>query len=333
MYFLIGISFFFALLFAVNFTASVVTTAVWSVLARFDFGGSARKRSSVIFALRVVPLAAAALFIFAFILPAYLIYEPAASGETVGYKLAVIALISAAGLIAATCRIFASWWRTRRLVAGWMTCSEVVSIGGANIPTFRLRHAFPVIAVVGVFRPRMFVAEQILTELSEEELTAAIDHEMGHIGNRDNFKRFAMRLCADLLILPLGKTLDRVWSDAAETAADEYAASRGGAVSALNLASALIKIGRIAPVEGNWALPSASYLIERQDAALAMRIGRLLELADRPERMDDQRSIRVGRTLLLALAVTVAIALPLAVRSDVLASIHSMSEAFLALLQ
>ena len=334
MYFLIGISLLFACLYAINFSASVLASAVWRMLATSASRWQALTRSNLIFILRSLPLATAIVFIFAFILPAYLLFEPASPGESVGYKLAVIVGISAFGLAAALCRMFASWWRTRRLIADWMNGSEPVTVSGISFPAYRLRHAFPVIAVVGVIRPRIFVAEQVFAELDEAELTAAIAHEAGHISSRDNFKRIAMRICGDLLVLPLWKTLDRMWLESAESAADEYAADRGGRAFALNLASALVKIGRITPEKEVWDMPMAAYLIDPDDASLATRVEGLLQIADQAKPGGDSSNcLSTALWLIPALALAVVAILPLAANNNLLFTIHSMSESLLAALQ
>ena len=109
----------------------------------------------------------------------------------------------------------------------------------ADIPILKLRHSFPVFAVVGIVRPRLFVAEHVLETLDEQELTAVLRHELGHITALDNLKRLAIKLCGDLLVAPLGRGLDRDWSVAAEAAADEYAVAAGDRNTALSLAGAL----------------------------------------------------------------------------------------------
>ena len=175
MYFLIGIALLFAFLLSVNVVGSIFTTFVWRLISKTASGWGARTRVNLLFLLRVAPLAAAIIFILAFVLPAFVMFEPASTDETIGFKLTLIALVAAFGIMAAFGRIFASWWRTRRLIGEWMNLSEPVSIDGVHIPTFRLRHPFPVIAVVGVIRPRMFVAEQLLSELDESELVSAFE--------------------------------------------------------------------------------------------------------------------------------------------------------------
>jgi Zn-dependent protease with chaperone function len=179
----------------------------------------------------------------------------------------------------------------------------------------------------------MFVAEQILTELDEPELSAAIAHECGHISTHDNLKRIAMRICGDLLVFPLGKTLDRVWADSAESAADEYAADRGGRRSAINLASALIKVGRITPREKAWAMPIGAFLLDAEDGSLAERIDRLLQIADKAETTDAVAFSRSSNAIWLVPAMASLFILPLALNSDLLSAVHSLSEALLSALQ
>ncbi len=170
----------------------------------------------------------------------------------------MLVAISMAGIVAAGARIFASWWRTRRLTAQWMRGAELFELPGSELPAFKIEHPFPVLAVIGVLHPKIFVASQVLEALSPSELSAAMSHEIGHIRSRDNFKRLAMRLCGDMLVLPLGKTLDREWLEAAESAADEFAAA--DAAHALDLASALVNIGRITPAGHAWEMPAGAYL-------------------------------------------------------------------------
>ena len=178
----------------------------------------------------------------------------------------------------------------------------------------------------------MFVAEQILTELDESELAAAIAHECGHISTHDNLKRIAMRICGDLLVFPLGKTLDRVWADAAESAADEYAADHGGRRSALDLASALIKVGRITPREKAWAMPIGAFLLDAEDGSLADRIDRLLQIADTAD--GQIAAVRSKSGILWLIPVSIfAVVLLLTMNTNFLSAVHSMSEAILAGLQ
>src|SRR4051812_517730 len=192
MYFLIGISLVFAYLYAVNLGGSLVTAAAWKMCSRLTSRMSRRGRADLLFILRVMPLAAAAVMSFSLLIPSFLLFEPHESNETVSYKLAIVVAVSILGILAAASRIFASWWRTRRLTAEWLRNAEPFELPGSRLPAFKIEHPFPVLAVIGVIHPKIFVATQVLDALEPDELHAALAHETGHIASRDNLKRVAM---------------------------------------------------------------------------------------------------------------------------------------------
>src|SRR5262249_52807840 len=146
----------------------------------------ARTRAQIIFTLRVFPLAGAFIVVAALILPSYLTYEPWPSDEVVTAKLAALTLISAVGIGLAVWRGLVSLRATRRIVANWRRHAEVLDLEGAPVSAYHIRHPFPVIAVAGVIRPRLFIASQIFDSLNDDEITAAIRHEAGHLAMRDN---------------------------------------------------------------------------------------------------------------------------------------------------
>lgn len=332
MYYLVGISLLFATLYAVNLAASLLTTSGWRYLSKPAADWNASTRSNLLVLLRVLPLTLAVIVTFGIILPAFILFEPDTPKETIGLNMSVVVCISAFGLAAAIYRIVASWWQTRQLIGDWMMTSKPVEIEGVSMPAYKLRHPFPVIAVVGIFRPRIFVAEQVFSELDKPELVAALSHEAGHISSFDNLKRVTMRVCRDLLVFPLGKSLDNGWLLAAESAADEYAAVRGGSGYALNLASALVKIGRITPLEQTQRLPIAAYLIEPDDTSLAQRVEGLLRIADKPADSLVKASYFTSVFWLFTGSVA-AMTLLVVVNTNLLEDVHAISERVLAGLQ
>jgi Zn-dependent protease with chaperone function len=106
-----------------------------------------------------------------------------------------------------------------------------------------------------------------------------VAHEHGHMNAGDNLKRTLLRGCRDLMMIPVGKGLDKAWAHNAESAADEYAAL-GGSKRALDMASALLKIARIAPVNAVPAMPAGSYLIGKDCGDVTSRVRRLLSLSE-----------------------------------------------------
>jgi Zn-dependent protease with chaperone function len=279
MYEILGISLGLAALLTFNALASLLVTAMWRAAGGWTRRWSSRVRAGILFALRIVPAAVALMLVATLLIPSYLKYEPLTTTEEIGGKLALISLISAAGLVLACWRGLASWRATRALMREWMREAAPVRIANVNIPAYRIRHPFPIIAVVGTMRPKLFVAGHVLDALSDEEMSAAVAHECGHLAARDNLKRIMLRACRDVLtIVPCGRSLDRAWAENAEGAADEYAANLGPAV-ALNLASALIKIARMIPAGARPTMPLGAFLLGDEEGGIRWRVRRLIDLA------------------------------------------------------
>jgi Zn-dependent protease with chaperone function len=189
-------------------------------------------------------------------------------------------LISALSLILAFWRGLASWQATRRLVATWLCHAKAVTLNGVSIPAYCVQHPFPVFAVVGVMRPRLFVAGRVFDSLSHDEISAVVAHETGHLIARDNLKRALMRACRDVLaILPCGQSIERAWAETVEAAADDYAA-RAGRLRALNLAAALVKIARLVPAGTRLTMPMGGFVLSDDVCGVAWRVRRLIQLAE-----------------------------------------------------
>jgi Zn-dependent protease with chaperone function len=332
-YELLGISLALAALLTINALASLATAACWRLLERPLRKRSARTRAEILFAMRVSPPALALIAVGLFLIPAYVGYEPYSTNEVVGAKLAVLAIVSAAGVAFAVWRGFRSWFATHLLLRKWHAVADRIQLTGINIPTFRIPHSFPIIAVVGTIRPRLFIAERVLRTLNEEELTAAIAHEDGHLSARDNFKRSLLRACRDaLMIVPCGRSLDRAWAEAAESAADEHAA-RQNADTALNLASALIEIARMIPAGARPTMPVGAFLLGDETDGVQARVSRLIDLAMTGWRERSSRFSNLAPFLAKVglIAVPAILAIILA-NSRVLASLHDAMEQVVRLL-
>jgi Zn-dependent protease with chaperone function len=290
MYYLLAITLALALLLVLNLLVSLAASLAWRVLSPLVENWSARRRAQVIFGLRIQPIAGTFIFITAFLLPSYFLFEPHSSDEVVSAKLALLALISAVGIGTALRRVLKTMRVTRRLTADWLSGAETFTLPNVSLPVYIINHPFPVFAIIGTLRPRIFIARQVLETLDESEIAASITHEFGHLAARDNFKRLLLRICRDLLIISYGEKLDRAWAENVEAAADEYAARAGGKQTALNLASALVKIARLAPADSNPALPASAFLIEgRSCCDVTWRVRRLLEIAASAEFFEKQR--------------------------------------------
>lgn len=329
MYFILGISLIFTFLFVINAAATVAATGIWRAVAGYARENwTARRRTDFIFALLVFPFIAALLFVAAFLIPAFLLFEPRSTKEIAGFAQSAVCAISVAGFLTAVYRFFQARSATRGLVSGWLKDAEPIAIDGVSVPVYRIRHPFPVLAVVGTWRPQMFVARQIFDHLTAEEFQAAIAHETGHLAARDNFRRTLLRFCRDLLVFPFGRTLDRNWAASAEAGADEYAAQTGGNLTAVNLAAALVKIARIVPRDVKPTMPAGAYLIEAQMAEVAFRVENLLKFT----KNDDSSSQSAGKIAFpLYFAFYPAVILPLAADQNFLLKIYHAVEFFVSL--
>ena len=326
MYELLGISLVLAALLTINALASLLSVIAWRVLAAPARRWSAHTRAKILFAMRVGPPAVALLSVAALLVPSYLAYEPYSTTEIVSKKLAALALVSALGVVFAFWRGLRSWWATRALLNDWLAGARPIRIAEVNIPAFSIEHPFPVVAVVGSLRPRLFVARQVLDSLSAQEMRAAITHECGHLAARDNLKRVLISACRDMLtMVSCGRSIDRAWSENAEAAADEAAASHGSAV-ALNLASALIEIARMVPAGARPTMPVAAFLLGDETDGVKGRVSRLLDLAVAGERQTHPTSklvLWITRSIVLSSMFALVFLL---INSSALSSLHAAME-------
>jgi len=335
MYELLGISIALAALLTINALATLAAAGLGRLLRRPLKRCTARTRAEILFALRIGPPAAAIVALGAFLVPSYLIYEPYVTGERITAKMASLAIASAIGVSLAIWRGVRSWRATRSLLREWLAQATKVEIDLASVPMFRLPHSFPIIAVVGSFRPKLFIADHVLRTLNEDELAAAIAHECGHLAALDNFKRSLLRASRSaLLIIPCGRSLDRAWSEASESAADEYAAQESANV-AVNLAAALVRIARLIPHGNHQALPIAvsTFLSgDEEPEGVKARVRRLLELAAIDAKLQGSHAWVVRMVPWFVLGVIVLGTVTLGGHSHILASVHSLVEHFVDVL-
>jgi Zn-dependent protease with chaperone function len=180
------------------------------------------------------------------------------------------------------------------------------------VPTFAIDTDAPVMALVGVLRPRLLITRPVLDALTGEELRAACAHEVGHWRAFDNLKRLAMRAAPDLLsATTAARAIERRWVAASEHAADRVAGDSGRARCAL--ASALVKVARLTPPATSIAEP-ISALVDGGD--ITSRVHRLLDDAPAAEPR------RAARWLALAIpAAALAITY-----SPILRIVHGVTE-------
>lgn len=117
---------------------------------------------------------------------------------------------------------------------GCMSSVRLV-IGPAPNPAF----------TAGLRRPCMYLAESLQMTLTRAELRAVFRHELHHVRNRDPLRFAGLRFAAKTMFwLPLVGALVADLMEDAEVLADDFAASPDGGSDPLDVASALVKIGR-----------------------------------------------------------------------------------------
>jgi len=235
---------------------------------------SARSSANVLFALRLLPLAMASLITLALTVPSFLLLEPRHADEDIGIAPLLLGFAAIALLIWGIRLAVAAQRQTSAALAQWLNGAAALPCKAA-VPVFKTGKDSPSLTVAGVYAPRVLVSETTMNVLSEPELQAALRHEMAHVRSRDNLKKLLFRFSA----FPGMHGVEHAWSEVAEMAADADAVS--SVRDALDLAAALIKLSRLAPVQPSAHLATA--LLQRSDA-LTMRVERLFTWHHAPDR-------------------------------------------------
>jgi Zn-dependent protease with chaperone function len=131
----------------------------------------------------------------------------------------------------------------------------------------------------GIVHPRVLLSTTAEFLLTPNELSTALNHELAHVRRRDNLKKLLLRLVP----FPGMSGLETAWLEATEIAADDAAVSSTS--QALDLAAALLKLSRLAPLEIAPRLTAG--LVHSPASAMNARIERLVawtEPLQRPQK-------------------------------------------------
>src|SRR6185503_20584991 len=123
MYTFLGITLVLALLLTINATATMLAAGFGRLFRPLLRRSSARTRAEIIFVMRIGPPVLAIIAVVVFMIPSYLAYEPHATGESVSWKLGLLAALSAIGVGLAISRGIRTWLATRRLLKEWLASS------------------------------------------------------------------------------------------------------------------------------------------------------------------------------------------------------------------
>ncbi|MGZ4899557.1 MAG: M56 family metallopeptidase [Candidatus Angelobacter sp.] len=278
------------------------------------------KKANMLFSVRLLPLALACLVTFGLALPSFLEFEPYSTREGMGLRLMTLAIFGAlllAGMLARGVSILRA---TRAAHREWRKRSEKIDIAALRMPVYRVANGASLLAVTGIFRPRIFVAREITEALSPDELSAALAHEMAHISSFDNLKQLLLKITRAPQWLKALYKADAEWTSASELAADYGALAEG--TSVLDLSSALIKVGRLKrPMAGRE--PVASHLVPTAcSGALETRVACLSEMLEGT----GAAPARVGKGNGMFLPIVITVALYLACIHAILPAVHEALE-------
>ena len=261
--------------------------------------------------LRLAPATLSTAFVGVLFLPSYWRYEPL-DVEGFDVSLTLLAIVALAIIGAGATRGVLAWRRAAQRTEAWMRVARPLSLPDTSMPAFAIDSETPVMALVGILRPRLLITRPVLDALTDEELRAGVAHELGHSRAWDNLKRLVMRAAPDLLrATSAAYALERRWAADSEHLADRAAGDSRDARCAL--ASALVKVARLTPPATNMAEP-ISALLDGGD--ITARVQRLLD--DGPAAAE-RRSRRWLAIAVPAAAITLAYA-------PLLRSIHEITE-------
>jgi hypothetical protein len=292
--------------------------------AAIRMGETMRARSSALFlfAVRVLPCASGMATVLVLCVPSYLWLEPPTSAERIGWTCLTFAILGAAGWFGSITRVALALAASERFNREWQKAGHEALLGDKSGKALVVEKKTPLLALAGIFRPRLIVSQGVLRSLSKEELQLALQHENAHRVSLDNLKRLLLLLVPSPLVLLRGhSSLERCWAKYSEWAADDEAV-RGDSRRGLSLAGALVRVARMG------AAPRLSFLhtsLCAGDHDLSERVDRLLQVQPAHARPVSQpRFPVVGWCLGIAVCGGALLAWPAA-----LSSVHRMLELFL----
>jgi Zn-dependent protease with chaperone function len=252
---------------ALSLAVCLVWRAVWLRSQRHPV----RRIADLLFALRMLPLVAAAVITAAFTVPSFLLLEPRSIDEPMsGIPLALGicgAMLGIFGIVNASIALR----RASRTIATWTSAARPLD-SGSPVPVLRISQVVPAMTAAGIVRPKVLLSAAAESMLTANELQTSLNHEIAHVRRRDNLKKLLLRFVA----FPGMSGLEAAWLEATEMAADDAAVSNAG--EALDLAAALVKLSRLGPIDAPVDLTAA--LIHSPASVMSARIERLIAWSD-----------------------------------------------------
>jgi hypothetical protein len=283
------------------FLVHLVTAAAIALLTPVAIGRAQRLAphiaSRLLLAVRLAPFGLALFAVLGLCVPSYLWLEPPDIVEPVGFFCLLTAALGAAICGTAIMRAGRAVVRSILFIRRCRRSRHSLHLDDGNPAAWVVEDSRHVLALAGIFRPRVVISKSILEALSHEELSVILRHESAHRNSCDNLKRLCIFLAPGFMPLWNGfQQLEHAWTSFAEYAADE-AAVGGDARRSLALASSLVHVARL----GTTFKLSAGAISFLEDASeLSIRVDRLLSQASPLELSNSVSWRRVGVVLILA---------------------------------
>jgi Zn-dependent protease with chaperone function len=290
---------FFLLHAALGLTAWLATPAAIKLAEKMR----ARPAARFLFFLRVIPALLAAIVVLGLGVPSYIWLEPQATEESAGLACCAAALLGGAIWCVSIARVLYAALHSSRYAGQCRRIGREMPREGASVPTSVLDVDAPVIALAGVFRPRVLVSRSVIRVLSPAQLEATLRHENAHRISRDNLKRFLFLLAPGIFPLTRSlRALEHAWARFSEWAADDEA-TRGDSRLSLLLAAALVRVARM----GAAPQPSLSMTpLIAGDRDLSTRVDRLLRGKPAPLAPGWRAGAKLGAVAAILAAIVVA---------------------------
>lgn len=234
---------------------------------------SAAGRADGLFILRIFPFVSAIFVTAALAVPSFLIFEPRSIREQLGAIPIGLAISGLAFIMFGLGRSIAAVTRTSRIIHSWTHNAQRLE-SETSVLILQDAEDAPAMTAAGIFHPKVLLSRAAASMLTANELRAALRHEFAHLRRRDNFRKLLLQYAP----FPGVRDLEAAWLEAAEMAADDRAVENPG--EALDLASALIKLSRVIPLNPPPELTAA--LIHSPASLVEARVRRLVAWKERP---------------------------------------------------
>jgi hypothetical protein len=299
-------------------THVLCSLTLWTALPgciRVLEGKRARMQERLFFGLMLLPPLVAFLATVLLIVPSFVSQETNHMSENTGV---ICILVSAAVWVwygASFARAIFLVSKTNAFERSLQSSATTAALSGHRLSghseTWVVASDRPLLALVGILRPRILLSQRLLDSSSLEPaaLEVALDHEDAHARHYDNGKLLILSM---LPRLPFGSarmpSCEHLWRRYAEWAADDEAVA-GSPERALLLAETLMLFARSSTLPPRNAIAMG---LAAPDVELSARIQRILAVARPGESGTGQMSSRAFVALCLFTAASLAtlIAIP-----------------------